>query len=351
MHPPPTVMRRLLVVSMIGILCTITQGAQKRRFQRLNDAAAATSTPLLQNWDFETGPFDTVGLVTGWTVNGNVGNVSAEGGTTGTHSAALGAGSYSQGDVLSQSFSTTPGKAYVLNFDSAVFGRTGSNLQLRIRTYSDSNNPTLNEIVTPPYYDSFDPAQIRFTHYQFTFTADSNATTLEFVDVVNTLPSENADVVVDSVSVAPAPPTFIEWRNTHFTAGQLGNEQICGWSADPDADGIPNGLEYYCHGDPLAGIPSSDAASLPKVTIEGPPSAQFLTCTFRRLLGWAGNDVAVDVSDDLMSWDTSGDQVEVAAAPIPSGDGVTEVAKIHLKMPINQAPITKRKFMRLRLMQ
>jgi hypothetical protein len=349
MHPPPRVMRRLLVVSMIGILCTIALGAQKRRFPRLNDVAAPDSTPLLQNWDFETGPFFMIGTVTGWAVQHNVAVLDIEGSTTSTHAAALSAGTGSAGNMLSQSFPTTTGKLYVLNFDSAVYGQTGSNLQLRIRAYSDPNNPALAQIVTPPYYDSFDPAQIRFHHYQFSFTADSNITTLEFADLL--AGSDNADIVLDSVSVAAAPPTYSEWQTTHFTAGQLGNEQICGWSADPDSDGIPNGLEYYCHGDPLAGIPSSDAASLPRVTIEGPPSAQFLTCTFRRLLGWAGNDVAADVSDDLMSWDTSGDQVEVAADPIPSGDGVTEVAKIHLKMPINQAPITKRKFMRLRLTQ
>lgn len=350
MHPLPTVMRRLLVVSMIGILCTITQGAQKRRFHPQNVAQLDTG-PLLQNWDFETGPFFTIGTVGLWTVQNNVAVLDIEGSTTSTHAAALSAGTGSAGNTLSQSFPTTTGKLYVLNFDSAVYGQTGSSLQLRIRAYSDTNNPALTQIVTPPYYDSFDPAQIRFNHYQFTFTADSNLTTLEFADLLSTLPGENADVVVDSVSVAPVPPTYSDWQTVHFTAGQLGNEQICGWSADPDADGIPNGLEYYCHGDPLAGIPNSDAASLPRVTIEGPPSAQFLTCTFRRLLGWTGNDVTVDVSDDLMSWDTSGDQVEAAADPIPSGDGVTEVAKIHLKMPVNQAPITRRKFMRLRLAQ
>src|SRR4051812_9709061 len=65
-----------------------------------------TTLPLA-NGDFEAGPFDTVGSVTGWTVSGT-GKVESktQGATSGTHSAAFGVGGDSRGNILSQSFFT-----------------------------------------------------------------------------------------------------------------------------------------------------------------------------------------------------------------------------------------------------
>src|SRR5205823_6058512 len=91
-----------------------------------------TTLPL-GNADFETGPFNTVGTVSSWTVTGNIGDTT-EGSTSGSHCAALSAGGDSQGDALAQSFFTTPNQVYTVDFDAAVFGSPSNeaNLQLQI---------------------------------------------------------------------------------------------------------------------------------------------------------------------------------------------------------------------------
>jgi hypothetical protein len=160
-------------------------------------------TALITNGDFEVPPFNTDGTVTNWTVGGP-GKVASnpEGATSGTHSAALNAGGSSQGNTLSQSFTTTVGQAYRVDFDSGVFGSPGSTLQLRIRVFGSGT--LLDQTITPPVAGTFDPNEVTFEHYQFTFTANSATTTLQFSDIG--LNNANADTLVDLVFVGPAPP-------------------------------------------------------------------------------------------------------------------------------------------------
>src|SRR5437868_2663240 len=102
-------LRRTLLAIALTTLAAGIGAAPKRHFaiQTIASDVTATAGPLLQNWDFETGPENTVGTVTGWVVNGNVGDVNFEGATSGNHAAALSAGADSQGDMLSQNFSTS----------------------------------------------------------------------------------------------------------------------------------------------------------------------------------------------------------------------------------------------------
>jgi hypothetical protein len=146
----------------------------------------------LTNGDFETGPFTTVGTVTGWTVVGNVADI-AEGATTPTHSAAFSAGANSQGDMILQSFFTNAGQTYTVDFDAAVAGTPTSTLKVEVQV--DGNSNLLDAIVTPPAVGS------GFQHYQFTFIADGSAATLKFTNIG--LGNASADQVVDTVVVAP----------------------------------------------------------------------------------------------------------------------------------------------------
>src|SRR5436309_915811 len=80
---------------------------------------------LLLNGDFEAPPHapeDQSFVVTDWTVGGT-GRIHsiAEGSTSGTYSAAFNISGDSQGTTLSQSFATTNGATYAIDFDAAIF--------------------------------------------------------------------------------------------------------------------------------------------------------------------------------------------------------------------------------------
>lgn len=155
----------------------------------------------MANANFETGPFGTSGTVTGWTVGGShhVAN-NAEGATSGTHAAALSAGGDSQGDTLSQNFSTLTGHVYALDFDAAISGkRTGNPLQLQVQV--TGSGTLLNQTLTPPDAGTFNPGSVVFQHFHFTFTANSTTTAVEFSSVG--LGNASADQVVDTVVIRP----------------------------------------------------------------------------------------------------------------------------------------------------
>jgi hypothetical protein len=117
-----------------------------------NPSPTPTPTSLpLANGDFETGPYNTQGVVTGWSVSGGAGKiqVKAEGATSSTHSAALSAGGDSDGNVLSQSFLTNAGQTYTLDFDAGVFGqRTGAPLLIRVQVLGSGT--LVDRTVAPP---------------------------------------------------------------------------------------------------------------------------------------------------------------------------------------------------------
>src|ERR1700731_4721555 len=165
---------------------------------------STAANPTLTNADFETGPFGQVGTVTGWTVVGNAADTS-EGATGGTHGAALSAGGDTPGDTISQSFSTTSGVMYNVDFDSGIYGRrSGSPLQVNVQVIG--SGALVNTTITPPDAGTFTASAVIFQHYTFSFTANSATTTLQFTSVGTG--NAAADQIIDSVSVAQvATPT------------------------------------------------------------------------------------------------------------------------------------------------
>jgi uncharacterized protein DUF642 len=300
----------------------------------------------LVNGDFETGPFETNGVVSGWSVFGiDQAAIRTEAASSGSHSVAFGPGGDFQDDVLSQRFFTTPGQAYSLDFDAAVYGVGDSVQMLSVRIIGDTT--LFQQMIGPPYYGTFESSAVQLQHYHFVFTAESLISTIEFSNLG--FDNHDADVIVDSVGIFPVPQTFAEWQSAHFDANQLNNPQISGWTGDPDKDRIPNGLEYFFNTDPLAGIPISEATALPRIAIETSDGSNYLTFSFHRLLGWNGNPAVVQVSDNLITWDTSGNQVQ-AVSVAASGDGQTEIVKVRLKTPIPNTSVPK-KFFRVSLEQ
>ena len=197
------------------------------------------------------------------------------------------------------------------------------------------------------YAGTQDENQVVFAHYHYTFTANSSVSTLRFADVF--FGNADADIVVDQVSVAALPPNYTVWRNAHFTPAQQGDGNISGWSADPDGDRIANGLEFFCNTNPVSGILVADSSGLTRVTLEPSGGSQYLTFTYRRLMGWNGNAPVIAVADNLGAWDTSGNQIETVGSPVAAADGLTETIKIRLKTPVT--PALLRKFIRLQLVQ
>lgn len=153
--------------------------------------------PVINNANFETGPFSMEGTVTGWTASAHVADIS-EGATSGTHSAGLSAGGDSQGDTLQQSFSTISGQTYALDFDAGIFGvHSGAPLQVQVEVLGSGS--LVNQVITPPEAGTFVPSQVAFQHYHFTFTANTASTNLRFTSLGSG--NGSADQVIDTVSV------------------------------------------------------------------------------------------------------------------------------------------------------
>ena len=308
--------------------------------------APTPATLPLVNGNFESWPFNYPGNVAGWTVAGNKHiECISQGATSPIHSAGFSVGGSSTGNILSQTFFTIPGQTYMLDFDSGVYGlRDGSPLQLQAQIVGTS--PLFSVTVTPPDASTTHPAFVSFQHYHYTFSASGTQATIQFTDLVGN--NASADLMLDSVSVLPVPPTFLQWQVLNFTAAQRGDPNVSGWTADPDGDGIENGLEYYFHTSPTAGVTGSEAAFLPQTGLMSEGAAMYLTFSYRRLLGWSGNAPVVAISGDLVNWDTTQSQIEQVGAAARV-DGLTEIVTVRLKMPLNA--VNARKYFRLMLGQ
>ncbi len=95
---------------------------------------------------------------------------------------------------------------------------------------------------------------------------------------------------------APAPADAYQgWLSTRFSEVQLSDPLVGGSAADPDADGLPNLLEYALGGDPL------DPLSAPVPACELPVGAA-LTLSFERVADPA-LVYTVEASDDLVAWE------------------------------------------------
>jgi hypothetical protein len=161
-----------------------------------------SALPLV-NANFETGPFVSLGTITGWTFGGNAkGADLSEGATSGTHGAALNAGGDFQGDTLSQTFGTIPGQVYSVDFDAGIFGQETGTLQLRVQVKGTA--VLLDQTVTPPYAGTYTPGAVIFQHYHYVFTSDTSTATLQFSDIG--LGNGGADTIIDTVLVVGPPP-------------------------------------------------------------------------------------------------------------------------------------------------
>lgn len=109
-----------------------------------------------------------------------------------------------------------------------------------------------------------------------------------------------------------------QWQALRFTATEQSNPAVSGTRADPDADGLPNLLEYAMNLDPRARNPHS----VPRVKVEQIQGVPYLTLTFTRAK-WA-NDVSY--------------LVEAAATPAGPWSGIDPLAPANQLRVLDDTP-------------
>ncbi|MES2660456.1 MAG: Ig-like domain-containing protein, partial [Verrucomicrobiota bacterium] len=159
---------------------------------------------LLVNGSFELGTPDGNGIVndvTGWTEGGSGGRVGyvASAPYTATDLSRVmvfNPGVSSTGGSISQSFTTTPGQAYLLEFDMGVLGSLGNEQKF---TVSVAGNSTLLSVTDSAFGSGSGVSTwtLGKSHY---FVADSTSTTLSFTDVSTQIAS--VDLLLDHVRVS-----------------------------------------------------------------------------------------------------------------------------------------------------
>ncbi len=158
-----------------------------------------------------------------------------------------------------------------------------------------------------------------------------------------TVTNETGAVTTSPATLTVSPATsFAHWQQAKFTAAQLADPAVSSATADPVKSGTSNLLKYAFNGNPF----TKDASILPASAAEASAGSTYLTFSYRQRLASTDLTYSVEVSDDLKTWDASGTQVEFVAAPIPTGDGVTQQVKVRVKTPMASLP---KKFIRLRV--
>ena len=109
------------------------------------------------------------------------------------------------------------------------------------------------------------------------------------------------------------------WRFTRFTGAQLADSAVSGPSADPDADGIPNLLEYAFALEPFTPDPGG---ALPTHAVD---AGGYLTFTYFHPSARTELTYTVEWSADLLAaWQSGQNYVtETARVPVSGGEQVT----------------------------
>jgi len=140
--------------------------------------------------------------------------------------------------------------------------------------------------------------------------------------IIGTEKSFNLMEIPDLATLDPMSLTYDEWMIRYFEIAAFGffDDGLDAKSADPDEDGVPNFIEYYCGMDPRY----PDAHHAPKVCLDDE------TLTFKvkmqiaaYLPGPAEVDWQFQSSEDLDDWDDLGKGTVTHAPHTPdNGDGV-----------------------------
>jgi hypothetical protein len=152
---------------------------------------------------FTNGGFETD--FAGWTQTGSVQVVSGSFwvATEGVRVAAFNAGNSKPNGTLSQSFATTAGRTYTLEFDVGAISSMNRNEQRLQVIVQGQGSALLSETVS--VFATGNGA--RYEPLRFSFEADSSTTTLTFKDV--SFVTANLDLLLDNVRVTQSGPATV----------------------------------------------------------------------------------------------------------------------------------------------
>lgn len=136
---------------------------------------------------------------------------------------------------------------------------------------------------------------------------------------------------------------FAMWTAAQFTVTEQADSTISGALADPNHNGLPNLLEYALNRDPKAANFSPPLGSSWRTN----NGSTFLTVSYTRLLGAAGISYTVEVSQDLLTWN-SGSLYTQEVSAADDGNGLTQTVTVQTLQPVSGTPHL---FTRLRVTQ
>jgi subtilisin family serine protease len=133
------------------------------------------------------------------------------------------------------------------------------------------------------------------------------------------------------------------WTAAQFTEAEQADATISGALADPNHNGLPNLLEYALSRDPKAANFSPPLGSSWRTN----NGSTYLTVSYTRLLGAAGVSYTVEVSQDLLTWN-SGSLYTQEVSAVDDGNGITQTVTVQMLLPLSGTPHL---FTRLRVTQ
>jgi hypothetical protein len=131
------------------------------------------------------------------------------------------------------------------------------------------------------------------------------------------------------------------WQQANFTAAELASPAISGDTADPAGDGIPNLMKYALGLNP--NVPS--LSGLPVASIQNIGGTNYLTMSYDAVLYNTDISYTVQVSSDLVTWNSGPGFTAPVGPPVDNCDG-TETWTVSDLVPSD--PLTAR-FLRLQV--